>query len=127
MRLRFAVCLVPFVAALAFASCSNETEGQPCDTRAGNSGDDDCASGLVCTAVSSGEGDRCCPSDRTTAKTPECALSSTTGDAANPAPPLDASTDTSTPDSPAETASEAGTTDASDGASGDASDGSTTE
>lgn len=126
MRLRFAVCLVPFIAILAFASCSNETEGQPCDMRAGNSGDDDCASGLVCTSVGA-QSDLCCPSDRTTAKTPACALSSSSSDAANPAPPVDASTEVSTSDAPAETASETGTTDASDGASGDASDGLTTE
>ena len=85
MRLRFAVCLVPFLAILAFASCSNETEGQPCDMRAGNSGDDDCASGLVCTSVGA-QSDLCCPSDRTTAKTPACALSSTQQRRGQPCP-----------------------------------------
>ncbi|MGH7295530.1 MAG: hypothetical protein ACRELB_11380, partial [Polyangiaceae bacterium] len=135
MRLRFAALLVPVLTALAFASCSNEGEGQPCSQLAGNSGNDDCASGLVCTVVSV-EGNRCCPPDRTKAKTQECALSSTTGDGGNPNPPLDASSgdasasDATSADGPAtdgagEAAVEAGAEGGSSG--GDASDGATPE
>jgi hypothetical protein len=134
MRLRFVALLLPVLAALAFPSCSNEGEGQPCDPKAGNSGTDDCASGLVCTVVSV-QGDRCCPSDRTKAKTSECALSSTTGDGGNPNPPFDGSTgESSTADGPStdgpaadgngEAAAEASVEGGSSG--GDASDGGST-
>lgn len=125
MRLRFAVVLVPIFAALAFAACSNEGQGQPCDPLAGNSGDDDCQSGLVCTPTSNA-GSRCCPSNRQTATAPECVLSSTTTDAANPTP-VDASNESSPPDAPPESAAtetgpEAGpAADASDGAAGETS------
>ncbi|HEY8088394.1 MAG TPA: hypothetical protein VIF09_11130, partial [Polyangiaceae bacterium] len=101
MRLRFAALVLPVLAALAFASCSNEGEGQPCSPQAGNSGNDDCQSGLICTVVTAGT--RCCPQDRTTAKTSECALSSTAGGDASPAPPVDGST--------SETSSAEGSTD----------------
>ncbi|HEY6459705.1 MAG TPA: hypothetical protein VIY73_06120 [Polyangiaceae bacterium] len=129
MRPRFAILLVPVVlAAIALASCSGETEGQPCDRSAGNSGNDDCASGLVCTQVSTATGSRCCPQDRTTAKSPDCALSATTDQDANPEPvesstsddgeasteagPEGSASDGPTGDAPAEGASEASTGDA---------------
>ena len=126
MRLRFVALLVPVLAALAFPSCSNEGEGQPCSQQAGNSGNDDCQSGLVCTVVTAGT--RCCPQDRTTAKTSECALSSTAGGDASPAPPVDGSTnETSAEGSPEGAATEGGAEGGAEAASveggGDASDG----
>jgi hypothetical protein len=125
MRLRFAALVLPVLAALAFASCSNEGEGQPCSSQAGNSGNDDCQSGLVCTVVTAGT--RCCPQDRTTAKTSECALSSTAGGDASPAPPVDGSTsETSSEGSTEGAAKEGGTeggAEAASGEGGDASDG----
>jgi hypothetical protein len=109
MRPRFALVLAPLLAvAFALASCSGETEGQPCDPAAGNSGNDDCASGLVCTTVSAAEGSRCCPADRTTAKSPDCALSTTTEQDANPEPPDTSTADTTAPETGGEAAAEAG-------------------
>lgn len=123
MRPRFfAVLALPVLAALALASCLNEAEGQPCDPLAGNSGNDDCRNGLVCTQVSAGT--RCCPTDRATATAPECVLSSTVSDAANPTPPDSSTTETSTFDAPLETATEAAPETGGEAApTGDASDG----
>lgn len=128
MRLRFAVVLLPILAALAFASCSNEGQGQPCDPLAGNSGDDDCQSGLVCTPTSNA-GSRCCPQNRQTATAPECVLSSTTTDAASPTPPVDAGSESSPLDAPSEAVveAEAETGPASDASDGSASEASTTD
>jgi hypothetical protein len=94
MRPRFTLLLPPLFVALLFAACSGESEGQPCNQLAGNDGNDDCQSPLVCTVVANASGARCCPQDRTTAKTPECALSSETFDGANPAPPDSSTTET---------------------------------
>ena len=128
MRLRFAAFVLPVLAALAFASCSNEGEGQPCSLYAGNGGNDDCQSGLICTVVTAG--DRCCPSDRTTAKTSECALSSAASGDASPAPPVDGSTsESSSPEAASEAAVGEGSSEAASeaggetGTGGDASDG----
>jgi hypothetical protein len=139
MPSRFAVLLFPLLSALAFGACSNESEGEPCDPRAGNSGNDDCQSPLVCTTgLTNANGARCCPQDRANAKTPECALSSATFDGESPQPP-DASLggETSSPeaseseaasDGPVESAIEAGSGDAGEaGQGGDASDGATPE
>jgi len=104
MRFRFAILVIPFAAALAFGACNGESEGQPCDRNAGNNGNDDCQSPLVCTPGLS----RCCPVDRTQATTPECSLNSSTSDA-SPAPP-----DSTTGDGPA------GEGSTGDGAAGDA-------
>jgi hypothetical protein len=82
MRFRFVTLVIPFAAALAFGACNGESEGQPCDRNAGNNGNDDCQSPLVCTPGLA----RCCPVDRTQATTPECSLNSSTSDA-SPAPP----------------------------------------
>jgi hypothetical protein len=124
MHLRFALFVPPLLAALAFASCSNEGQGQPCDPLAGNAGDDDCQSGLVCTPTQAGS--RCCPQNRQTATASECVLTSTVSDASNPAPPDASSSETSTSDgeTPVEAAVEAG---GDTGPTGDASDGATAE
>jgi len=65
------------LSALSLAlACSKQGEGERCDRRATNSGNEDCQSGLVCTprenlngtiiapGESTDEG-RCCPADRT--------------------------------------------------------------
>jgi hypothetical protein len=102
MRPRFASLLLPFVAALllvSFGACQNEGEGEPCDTNAGNGGNDDCRSPFVCTVGLNNAMDaRCCPQDRANATTPECSLSSATFDGANPAPPDASAPDTASPE-----------------------------
>jgi hypothetical protein len=123
MRLRFALLALPIAAAaLAFAACQGESEGMPCDKNAGNSGNDDCQSPLVCTSgLANVQGARCCPQDRTQATTPECAVPGG-GTDANPAPPTDASSGGDAPsaeaagDAPAEAKGAGG--DAADGATG---------
>jgi hypothetical protein len=69
---------IPFwlaVSALVLA-CNGQGEGEVCDKNAGNSGNDDCASGLVCTPntqLAAGTvGARCCPVDVSKATTTVC-------------------------------------------------------
>jgi hypothetical protein len=115
MRFRLQSLWIPaFLAMAVFAGCSNESEGQPCDTNAGDAGSSDCNGGLVCTSnLPNANGPRCCPADRSTASTPECALATGVADA-NPSPP-DAFSSSSGGDA------EAGTGDATtDGGTGDA-------
>jgi hypothetical protein len=119
-RLRF---VLTAAAALASASsvlpaCSNQGEGERCDLQADNNGNDDCNSGLVCTAKAvlglNPKTDLCCPQDRTQATTPQCAINQGGLDA-SPAPPdsgSDAPTDDmgagdSMGDTPTESASDA--------------------
>jgi hypothetical protein len=86
MRFRFALLFAPAAVVLAaMGACSGQGEGQVCDQRAGNSGNDDCASGLVCS-TQHGTPARCCPPSGTPATTPECSTTPGTGDA-SPAPP----------------------------------------
>src|SRR4051812_9040304 len=49
-----------FAAVVGPAGCSNQGEGQPCDT---NNGSDDCDTGLVCTSKAqlNRNTDLCCP------------------------------------------------------------------
>ena len=139
MRPRLAF-LLPVLAALAiipFSACQNEGEGKPCDTQAGNGGNDDCQPPLICTTGLTNTGAnsaRCCPQNRATATTPECAQATSVvnGDASS-APPDSSTAETSSPeaaqpeaagDAPPESAAEAGLEtgagdDASDGASSD--------
>jgi hypothetical protein len=103
----FSLLAIPVVAfGLVVAACSDEGEGQPCDPRAGNNGNDDCQSGLTCQTENL-PSPRCCPPDRSQATTPECAIPSGGVDA-SPAPP-DAKMmmEASPPDSPAEAQGEA--------------------
>jgi len=122
MRPRFASLLLPLVAGLLFVSfgaCTNEGEGQPCDTNAGNGGNDDCQSPLVCTTgLTNATDPRCCPPNRADAKTPECSLSGANFDGASPAPPdasspeatsSEAAASEASTDAPAEGAAEAAT------------------
>ncbi|HEY3817586.1 MAG TPA: hypothetical protein VGL81_10460 [Polyangiaceae bacterium] len=113
MRPRFAFLLLPVFAAFLFAACQNQGEGQPCDTNAGNGGNDDCQAPLVCTTgLQNANSPRCCPQDRANATTPECSQSSTTIPDASPTPPdsetTEASSSEAAADAPAESASEAG-------------------
>jgi hypothetical protein len=92
MRVRPFVRFVVSTAALALAAlpvaCSNQGEGEFCDTRFQN---DDCQSGLVCVEQAPGlsamEGivtSRCCPSDSTQATTAACMTNvAGVGDASN--------------------------------------------
>jgi hypothetical protein len=134
MRSRVASLILPVVAALLLASsgaCQNEGEGEPCDTNAGNGGNDDCQSPLVCTVglTNASDSPRCCPQDRANAKTPECSLSSATFDGASPAPPEASTPDTGSPEagSPeatsAETSTDAPANDAAATADGSAAEG----
>jgi hypothetical protein len=126
MRFRFALFALPLAfAAAAFAACNGESEGMPCDPAAGNSGNDDCQSPLICKpGLPNAQGPRCCPQDLSQATTPECSLGANANDAARPEPPPEASSGDgpSTDDGPAGDAptadgpAEAGPGDASDGA-----------
>lgn len=82
----FALALA-FGVAIVLPACSNQAEGDRCDTRS----EDDCQDGLVCTAANllngAGNADRCCPplADRARATTSVCSLPATPGsDAAIP-------------------------------------------
>ena len=105
-------------------ACSNQGEAQRCDPLADNNGSSDCSDGLVCTNVPNNGGYICCPADRRTATTSQCALSNSgvNGDGAPP-PGDDAAADSSTDgsgdgatdgagdspsDAPVESASDAG-------------------
>ena len=78
------------VALTLFPGCSNQAEGERCDTNGDNGGNDDCQSGLVCVHANqlngASDSDRCCPPDRSRATADICKLSTTPvgGDAAPP-------------------------------------------
>jgi hypothetical protein len=89
---------------LAVAACSNQGEGERCQTA---NGSDDCRSGedLVCTPftdLTNTTSDRCCPRDRSTATNPVCkiAINPVGTDASAPAdtgPPPSTTADATTP------------------------------
>jgi hypothetical protein len=115
------VVLVLTIATAGLGACSGQGEGQLCSLKAGNMGNDDCQSGLTCDMQLA----RCCPQDRSTAKTDVCALHGGAFDA-SPVPP-DASTEAAigeaSIDGPVESASDAAMdADASDAASGNDAD-----
>ena len=73
---------------VALAACSDQDEGDRCQTQNGN---EDCSPGLVCLAAGNvnppfNKSDRCCPADRRSATHPACALltATVTGDSAPP-------------------------------------------
>ena len=79
-RFLFALCLVAGAAA-AMPACSNQQEGERCDHRGDNAGNDDCDQGLYCTQnlpnapfVGSTKSDVCCPLDLSKATTTACSL-----------------------------------------------------
>ena len=86
LRSSACVCLCAVLACMG--GCQGQGEGELCNRLAGNNGNDDCQSGLICnTAVTSTPGfGRCCPNDQTTAKTTIC-KGSTSGVDASAAPP----------------------------------------
>jgi hypothetical protein len=105
--------------------CSNQGEGERCNTLSDNNGAEDCQSGLVCTAVGNlgikpfeGAGDgRCCPLARETAMTAVCKLS--VGAIPSDAGGSDAATDG--PEEGGDSGGDAGSSDdASDGGMSDA-------
>jgi len=86
---------LPFACLVALAlavGCSNQGEGEVCDVNAGNAGNDDCQSGLVCTpGIVPGErSGRCCPAPPLVATTTVCAVNHLAGNDASPAVPPDA-------------------------------------
>lgn len=133
MRVRLVAIAAAFalVAILTLGGgCSNQGEGERCDTRGQNNGTDDCQSGLQCFKPSDLNGvpttdqytGRCCPPDRTRATTDVCRLGSTPV-GADAAPPADASLpDVQVSDSGADTAppSDTGAPDTGTDAAGDA-------
>lgn len=106
----------------ALVACSNQAEGDRCQTANGN---DDCQDGLICLASTQvntnyNSADRCCPVDRATATHPACTLlqNPVAGDSAPPADtgPVDTDSggDTGAPDADAD--ADAGDLDAADAA-----------
>ena len=76
------------VTALIAIACSNSGEGERCDTRAGNNGNDDCATGLICTKTEELADQtykidfmgRCCPPRGTASKSAACGVTQATLD-----------------------------------------------
>jgi hypothetical protein len=96
MRLRFAsVLLLSVLGAITVASCNGESEGMPCDPKAGNQGNDDCQSGLQCKNLGA-LGNRCCPISGP-ATTPECSSGASSTSDASPAPPDTSIVETASP------------------------------
>jgi hypothetical protein len=103
-----ASALAVVLAATLAPACSNNAEGERCDTRADNAGNDDCQDGLRCTPdIPGSQSDICCPPDRAQATTAICGVAPSPG---GNVPPTDAGAadvstadttvtpDTSTPD-----------------------------
>jgi hypothetical protein len=118
--------LAATIAFIGLDACLGQGEGQLCSPSAGNMGNDDCQSGLVCTTSPTYMLGRCCPQTPSAATTDVCALHGAVFDA-SPNPPSDASTETATAeasiDGPVESSSDATMgADASDAASGNDAD-----
>lgn len=127
-----AVLALGLVVLVGQASCSNQSEGQRCNTLGDNGGNDDCQDGLVCkpkAQLNGAQDDLCCP----LTGTPTVAACQAPGGGAvvpvpaetGPAPdatPSDASgdapADTGT-DAPADTGTDAPSSDASADAQAD--------
>ncbi len=133
MRFRLALVFSSLAVALCFGACSNQGEGEICDPNAGNGGNDDCQTGLMCTQIQGvDKGFRCCPGDRLNqATTAVCSISgssSALGDASSTAPdgtsPAEAGADAAEASAPAADAGDASNaTDAGEAAApGDAAD-----
>jgi hypothetical protein len=91
MRFSWNPLLAATLATVALmGACAGQGEGEVCDPRAGNAGTADCRYPFVCTNASElspgTNGDRCCPSDRSTA-TGVCAISQAGVAADSAAPP----------------------------------------
>jgi len=81
-------------------ACNNQGEGDVCDINAGNSGDDDCQSGLDCVSAPGAMGSpnpyRCCPTDLSQTTAAVCLQTGSTDNTNTAAPPVaDASSDAS--------------------------------
>ena len=117
-RSRFARLVIgPLAAALLFAlsasACSNQGEGERCDVRGDNAGNDECQDGLTCRLVTTtnaaAQSYRCCPLDQTAPTVAECKIVQntvpipeaglpTTTDAGGDAAPVEGSTDANATD-----------------------------
>jgi hypothetical protein len=102
-----------FLILACLVGCAGQGEGELCNRKAGNGGDDDCQSGLRCSlSVSPSPGfGLCCPSDPALAQAAACKGSSggVKGDAAPPS----ATTGPGLPDARADATVEAGPSEAS--------------
>ncbi|MDB4995024.1 MAG: hypothetical protein JWM74_2456 [Myxococcaceae bacterium] len=70
------------LAAIVVPACSNMAEGERCDVRSDNAGNDDCQDGLRCTPKSEltgAQSDICCPPARASATTAICAQAPSPG------------------------------------------------
>lgn len=103
------------VATASSGACAGQGEGQLCNPKAGNSGTNDCQSGLTCQSrpdfVMPPYGICCQPNGQST--TTACSVNGSSVDA-SPAPPADASVAETAADAPGESAAEA----AAEGADG---------
>lgn len=73
---RALLAFAPLTLAFAlFVACSNQGEGERCDTQGENNGNSECQSGLRCTPaaeLSGSQVDRCCPEVRESATVDIC-------------------------------------------------------
>ena len=90
----------------ALGACAGQGEGQLCNPKAGNSGNDDCQSGLTCQSrpmiVMSPYGICCQPNGQST--TTACSVNGTSITDASPAPPPEASVAETNADAPVDSA-----------------------
>jgi len=126
VKITAVVTLLSVAGWVALVACSNNAEGERCQTANNN---DDCQDGLVCLPASQvnpnyNSSDRCCPVDRTKATHPACTLlqSSVGGDSAPPPDTgpvgVDSGNDTGA-DTGHDTGADAANQDAADAADGD--------
>ena len=65
--------LQAFLILICLVGCTGQGEGELCNHKAGNSGNDDCQSGLTCTTSGPSPGfGLCCPSNAASATTEAC-------------------------------------------------------
>jgi len=87
MRVRSIPVFAPYLVVLGlFAACNRQGEGQVCDPRAGNNGNDDCQTGLTCQTIPGATYATCCPPMLAQATASACGANHTVLDAST-APP----------------------------------------
>jgi len=87
MRVRSALLFAPCLVVVGLlAACDRQGEGQVCDPRAANNGNDDCQSGLACQTIPGAANATCCPPNLAQATVAACGANHTLLDA-NTAPP----------------------------------------
>ena len=87
MPVRSAVLFAPCLVVIGLlTACTRQGEGQVCDPRAGNNGNDDCQSGFTCQTIPGAANATCCPPNLAQATVAACGANHTLLDA-NTAPP----------------------------------------